>query len=125
MNEMVTNSGNSEWSGDEDVGNDDMYIESNHSLESEMSYNNSDLDEHLASMIYNMSDEREISAAASSATKRGIYPKESRTIVWKVYSYFKERNKRGNLIDTVVQATGVSRATVVRIVREGKLIETG
>ncbi|KAK4879489.1 hypothetical protein RN001_007635 [Aquatica leii] len=55
-----------------------------------------------AVLDYNMSDEREISAAASSATKRGIYPKESRTIVWKVYSYFKERNKKGNLIDTVI-----------------------
>lgn len=48
--EMMTNSDNSEWSGAEDVGNnDDMYIESNHSSESEMSYNNSDSDsdEHM------------------------------------------------------------------------------
>lgn len=53
--------------------------------------------------------------------KRTVLPQEAREVVWNVYSYFKKNLKKGNLLNTVTEATGIPRRTVARIVKEGKL----
>ncbi|KAF5285296.1 hypothetical protein FQA39_LY04395 [Lamprigera yunnana] len=39
--------------------------------------------------------------------------------------HFKIHNRAGNVLDTIVQATGVSKSTVIRILKQGRAIECG
>ncbi|KAF5275654.1 hypothetical protein FQA39_LY06766 [Lamprigera yunnana] len=56
--------------------------------------------------------------------KRHVLSEDARKIVWNNYKYFKSINL-GNVLDTVVQGTGVSKSTVIRILKQGRAIERG
>ncbi|KAF5284807.1 hypothetical protein FQA39_LY04532 [Lamprigera yunnana] len=58
------------------------------------------------------------------APQRQVLSEDARKIVWNNYKYFKSINS-GNILDTFVQATGVSKSTVIRILKQGRAIECG
>ncbi|KAF5286441.1 hypothetical protein FQR65_LT12622 [Abscondita terminalis] len=51
------------------------------------------------------------------ARKRHVLSEDARKIVWNNYKYFKSTNS-GNILDTVVQATRISKSAVIRIIKQ-------
>ncbi|KAK4886718.1 hypothetical protein RN001_002989 [Aquatica leii] len=62
-------------------------------------------------------------STSTPAKKRHVLSEDAREIVWNIYNFFKNSNSQGNLLNTVVQATGVSKSTVVRILKQGRAID--
>ncbi|KAF5306913.1 hypothetical protein FQA39_LY00143 [Lamprigera yunnana] len=60
----------------------------------------------------------------AQAPQRHVLSADAHKIVWNNYKYFKSINS-GNVLDTVVQATGVTKSTVIRILKQGRAIECG
>ncbi|KAF5275805.1 hypothetical protein FQA39_LY06665 [Lamprigera yunnana] len=60
----------------------------------------------------------------AQAPQRHVLSEDARKIVWNNYKYFKSINS-GTVLDTVVQATGVSKNTIIRILKHGRAIECG
>ncbi|KAF5276446.1 hypothetical protein FQA39_LY06515 [Lamprigera yunnana] len=58
------------------------------------------------------------------APQRHLLSEDARKIVWNNYKYFKSINS-GNAFGTVVQATGVSKSTVIHILKQDRAIECG
>ncbi|KAF5289495.1 hypothetical protein FQA39_LY15050 [Lamprigera yunnana] len=58
----------------------------------------------------------------AQAPRRYVLSEDARKIVWNNYKYFKSINS-GNVLDTVVQATGVSKSTVICILKKGRAIK--
>ncbi|KAF5306641.1 hypothetical protein FQA39_LY08830 [Lamprigera yunnana] len=60
----------------------------------------------------------------AQAPLRHVLSEAARKIVWNNYKYFKSINS-GNVLDIVVQATGVSKSTVIHILKQCRAIECG
>ncbi|KAF5304005.1 hypothetical protein FQA39_LY01790 [Lamprigera yunnana] len=58
------------------------------------------------------------------AKKRRVLSQDAREIIWNVYQFHKNLNQV-NFPDMIVKATGVSKSTVLRIIREGNAIHRG